>query len=220
MKRSKRMLVYYKGLLDDEKARVTDVIKKLLSQTYIMERIYDKKTDRYLVNEDYRICERHMEFLKDYFSVADIDLLENRQYNIIYIKSPTLQGEKISQLSTYFILLLKVIYDEQMSTVSNSIQVYTNLGMINEKMQLFRLWKGKLPVTELRKTIAFLKRYQIVEVIDDVSELDSEIRFIINPIINLLFDGKDILEVIKQYQDSEEEEDGQQIFGNDKIMSE
>lgn len=214
------MLVYYKGLLDDEKARVTDVIKKLLSQTYIMERIYDKKTDRYLVNEDYRICERHMEFLKDYFSVADIDLLENRQYNIIYIKSPTLQGEKISQLSTYFILLLKVIYDEQMSTVSNSIQVYTNLGMINEKMQLFRLWKGKLPVTELRKTIAFLKRYQIVEVIDDVSELDSEIRFIINPIINLLFDGKDILEVIKQYQDSEEEEDGQQIFGNDKIMSE
>lgn len=214
------MLTYYRGLLDEEKVRVTDVIKKLLNQTYILERKYDKKTDRYLVNEDYRICERHIEFLKDYFSAANIDLLENRQYNIIYIKSPTLQGEKISQLSTYFILLLKVIYDEQMSTVSNSIQVYTNLGIINEKLQLFRLLKGKIPVTELRKTIAFLKRYQIVEVIDDVSELDSEIRFIINPIINLLFDGKDILEVIKKYQDSEEEEDGQQIFGNDEIVPE
>jgi len=215
------MLAYYNGLMDEEKARVTDVIKKLFSQTYIMERKYDKKTERHMINDDYRVCERHMDFLKDYFNVADIDLYENRQYNIIYIKTPTLQGEKISPLSTYFILLLKVIYDEQMSTISNSIHVYTTLGAINEKLQLFRLWKGKMPITEMKKTIAFLKRYQIVEVLDEVNDLDSEIRFIINPIVNLLFDNKEIMEVIKQYQDGEEEEeDEQQIFGNDEDVLE
>jgi hypothetical protein len=214
------MLSYYTRLADEEKSRVTEVIKKLLSQTYILERNYDKKTDRHLVNEDYRVCERHLEFLKDYFTAADIDLIENRQYSIIYIKTPTLQGEKISQLSTYFILLLKVIFDEQMSSVSNSIHVYTTLGTINEKLQLFRLWKGKIAITELRKTIAFLKRYQIVEVLDDVADLDAEIRFIINPIVNLLLDGRDIQEVIKQYQDDEEVDDGQQIFGNDEDVPE
>ena len=215
------MLAYYNGLMDEEKARVTDVTKKLLSQTYIMERIYDKKTERHMINDDYRVCERHMDFLKDYFNVADIDLYENRQYNIIYIKTPTLQGEKISPLSTYFILLLKVIYDEQMSSISNSIHVYTTLGMINEKLQLFRLWKGKMPITEMKKTIAFLKRYQIVEVLDEVNDLDSDIRFIINPIVNLLFDNKEIMEVIKQYQDGEEEEeDEQQIFSNDEDVLE
>jgi len=214
------MLAYYIGLADEEKSRITEIIKKLFSQTYILERKYDKKTDRHLVNEDYRVCERHIEFLKDYFSAADIDLVENRQYSIIYIKTPTLQGDKISQLSTYFILLLKVIYDEQMSTISNSIHVYTTLGTISEKLQLFRLWKGKIAITEMRKTIAFLKRYQIVEVLDDITDLDAEIRFIINPIVNLLLDGRDIQEVIKQYQDGEEEDDGQQIFGNDEDVPE
>ncbi len=214
------MLAYFNGLMDEEKAKVTEVIKKLLSQTYIMERKYDKKTERHMINDDYRVCERHIEFLKDYFNVADIDLYENRQYNIIYIKTPTLQGEKISPLSTYFILLLKVIYDEQMSTISNSIHVYTTLGAINEKLQLFRLWKGKMGITEMKKTIAFLKRYQIVEVLDEVNELDSEIRFIINPIVNLMFDNKEITEVIKQYQEGEEEEDEQPIFGDDEDVLE
>jgi hypothetical protein len=213
------MLSYYRGLLDEEKEKLSEVIKKLLNQTYILERKYDKKTERYLINEDYRVCERHLEFLKDYFSAADIDLLENRQYNIIYIKTPTLLGEKITPLSTYFILLLKIIYDEQMSTISSSLQVYTTLGVINEKMQLFRLWKGKIAITEMKKTIALLKRYQIVEVLDDTVVLDSEIRFIINPIINLLFDGKEIAELIKQYQESEEEDDGQQIFDDDENVS-
>ena len=214
------MLTYYTGLADEEKWRVTEIIKKLFSQTYILERKYDKKIDRHLVNEDYRTCERHIEFLKDYFSAADIDLIENRQYSIIYIKTPTQQGDKISQLSTYFVLLLKVIYDEQMSTISNSIHVYTTLGSINEKLQLFRLWKGKIPITEMRRTIAFLKRYQIVELLDEAIDLEADIRFIINPIVNLLLEGKDILEVIKQYQDEEEGDDGQQIFSNDENVPE
>ncbi len=214
------MLAYYNSLMDEERPKVTEVIKKLLSQTYIMERKYDKRTERHMINEDYRICERHMDFLKDYFSAADIDLFENRQYNIIYIKTPTLQGEKISPLSTYFILLLKVIYDEQMNAISNSIHVYTTLGALSEKIQLFRLWKGRMGITEMKKSIAFLKRYQIVEVLDEVNDLDSDIRFIINPIINLLFDNREIMEVIKQYQEGEEEEDEQQIFGNDEDVLE
>lgn len=214
------MLAYYSGISDEEKLKVTDVIKKLLNQTYIMERKYDKKTERHIVNEDYRVCERHLEFLKDYFSIADIDIIENRQYNIMYIKTPTLQGEKINDLSTYFIFLLKIIFDEQMSTVSNSIHVYTTLGTVNEKLQLWGLMKGRIPITEMKKTIAFLKKYQIIEVLDETSDLNGEIRFIINPIVNLLMDGKDVLEIIKQYQDNEEKkEDEQQISINDEDVS-
>lgn len=214
------MLAYYNSLPDEERAKVTEVVKKLLGQTYIMERKYDRKTSRHMINEDYRVCERHIEFLKDYFQVADIDLFENRQYNIIYIKTPTLQGEKISPLSTYFILILKVIYEEQMNAISSSIHVYTTLGAINEKLQMFRLLKGRMPLTEMKKTLAFLKRYQLIEILDDITELDSENRFIINPIINLLFENKEIVEVIKQYQEGEEEEDEQPIFGNDEDVLE
>lgn len=214
------MLAYYNGISDEEKGKLTDVIKKMFNQTYIMERKYDKKTERYPVNEDYRVCERHLEFLRDYYRVADIEVMENRQYGIIYIKTPTQQGEKISQLSTYYILLLKLLFDEQMNAASSSIHVYTTLGTINEKMQLFQLWKGKIPVTEMKKTIAFLKKYQIVEVLDEVNELNGEIRFIINPIVNLLIEGKEIEEVIKQYQDNEEGEENGQTSSDDEIVPE
>ncbi len=38
----------------------------LYHQTYLVERKYDKKTQRYLPNHAYRICERHLNFLKEY----------------------------------------------------------------------------------------------------------------------------------------------------------
>lgn len=217
------MFPYYNELLDEEKDELTEAIRTLHNQTYILERKYDNKTERYLPNRLYRTCERHLDFLIDYFKIADIDLIENRQFGIMSIKSKNLQGDKISKLTTIFILILKLIFDEQMNTVSNSMHVYTTLNEVYDKIQLFRLWNNKsISVTEVRKTITALKKYQVIEVIDEMGNLDSDTRFILYPTINLLLDGNSIAGIIEQYQEEDEEEDvdHEQISIIDEDMSE
>jgi hypothetical protein len=205
------MFPYYNELLDEEKEELKEAIKTLYHQTYLLERKYDKKSERYLPNGLFRTCERHLDFLKEYFKIADIDLVENRQYGIIHIATPNLQGDKLSRLTTIFLLLLKLVFDEQMNTASSSIHVYTSLNEVYDKIQLFRLWNNKsISPTEVRKTIAILKKYQVIEITDEMGELDGDTRLIIYPTVNLLLDSQSIGAIIKEYQEEEEvTKDGQ-----------
>ncbi|SCP96158.1 DUF4194 domain-containing protein [Anaerobium acetethylicum] len=214
------MFQYYNELLDEEKGELTDALKLLFSQTYILERKYDGRTERYLPNRMYRVCERHLDFLKGYFKIADIDLIENRQFGIIFIRTKNQQGDKLSRLTTIFILLLKLIFDEQMNMASNSVYVYSTLDEVYSKIQLFRLWNNKsISITEVRKTMAALKKYQVIEIMDEMGGLDKDTRFIIYPTVNLLFDTQTIAGIIEQYQEEEDIENGQ-ISGDDEDESE
>ncbi len=215
------MILYYNELLDEEKNELTEAIKTLQSQTFILERKYDKKTQRYISNKMYRTCERHLDFLKEYFKIADVEIVENRQFGIIFIRTQNLQGDKLSRLTTIFILLLKLIFDEQMTTASNSIYVYTTLNEVYDKIQLFRLWNSKsISPTEVRKTIATLRKYQVVEVIDEMGDLDGDTKLIIYSTVNLLFDGQAIENIIAQYQEDEEDADNEPVSSTDEDVSE
>jgi hypothetical protein len=215
------MFQYYKDLLDEEKTELTDLIQNLLSQTFILERKYDKKTGRYQLNKMFRICERHFDFLREYFKIADLDIIENRQYGIMALKSPSQQGDKLSKLTTVFILLLKLIFDEQMNTVSNSVQVYTTLNEVYDKLQLFRLWNNKtISITELKKTISVLKKFQVVEVLDDSGELNGDTKIMIYPTVSLILNGQAIQGMIEQYQENEEEDLDEQLSSTDEDVSE
>lgn len=215
------MILYYNELLDEEKNELTEAIKTLQSQTFILERKYDKKTQRYIPNKMYRTCERHLDFFKEYFKIADVEIVENRQFGIVFIRTQNLQGDKLSRLTTIFILLLKLIFDEQMTTASNSIYVYTTLNEVYDKIQLFRLWNSKsISPTEVRKTIATLRKYQVVEVIDEMGDLDGETKLIIYSTVNLLFNGQAIESIIAQYQEDEEDADNEPVSSTDEDVSE
>ena len=218
------MFPYYNELLDEEKDMLTEVIKTLFHQTFLLENKFDKKSGRYLPNKQYRTCEGHLEFLREYFKIADIDIIENRQLGIISLKTQNLQGDKLSKLTTVFLLLFKLIYDEKMNTASSSIHVYTTLNEIFDKIQLFRLWNNKtISPTEVRKTMAALKKYQVIEMMEEMGELDGDTRFILYPTVNLLLEGQSIQAIIEQYQedteDTEETED-EQISITDQDVSE
>jgi len=205
------MFPYYNELLDEEKEELKEAIRTLYHQTYILERKYDRKTERYLPNRVYRTCERHLDFLKEYYKIADIDLIENRHFGIIHIVTQNLQGDKLSRLTTIFLLLMKLIFDEQMNTASSSLHVYSSLNEVYDKIQLFRLWSNKsISPTEVRKTVAALKKYQVIEVTEEMGDLEGDTKFIIYPTVNLLLDSQSIGAIIEQYQEEGEvTEDGQ-----------
>ena len=201
------MIDYYEELGFEEKRRVTESIQQLYRQTFLLERRYDRKSGRYQVNRDYYPCSKHLEFIRAYFAIMDIEVVENSQMGVIYIRGEQVAGEKLSRLATFYILVLKLIYDEQMSAVSTSVNAVTSIGEIHEKLGTYRLLSMQPSVTEIRRTLALLKRYQLIEPLDVLEDIDGQSRLVIYPTIHVVLMGEDVRELIGTYGEEEEEDD-------------
>lgn len=201
------MIEYMENLPDEERQQVTEVIRLLLRQTFLLERKYDKKTGRFLFNKEFRICNKHLEFLQEYFQIAGIELKENSQTGVMYLVGEDVMAEKLGKLATIYLLILKLIYDEQMSQASTSVNIYTTLGDLNARVGSFQLLKERPSITEMKRTLTLLRKYQVIELTESVEELETESRIIIYPSINMVLFGDKVQELIKSF---EEENDGNQ----------
>lgn len=201
------MINYYEELPQEEQRKVTEVIVQLYRQTFLLERRYDRKTKRYQINRDYYECGRHLEFIRAYFAIMDIEVTENSQMGVIYIRGEQVLGEKLPRLATLYILVLKLLYDEQMSTVSSSVNAMTTLGEIHEKLGAYRLLPRQPSVTEIRRCLALLKRYQLIEPMDILEETDGSSRLVIYPTVNVVLMGDDVRALIETYTEGDEEDD-------------
>ena len=122
---------------------------------------------------------------------------------LIYIQGEALWGEKLPRLATIYLLVLKLIYDEQMAAVSSSSHIVTTLGAVNGKAGDFRVLHGLPSPTEMRRTIALLKKYQIIEPLDVLEELNEHTRLIIYPCIHAVLMGDDIKELLETFGEEE-----------------
>ena len=205
------MINYYEELPPEEQRRVTEYIGQLYRQTFLLERRYDRKTKRYQINKDYYQCSKHLEFIKAYFAIMGIEVMENSQIGVIYIRGEQVVGEKLPKLATLYTLSLTLIYDEQMSTVSTSVNAVTSLGEIHEKLGTYRLLKKQPSVTEIRRCLALLKRYQLIEPLDILEEMDGQSRLVIYPTVNVVLMGDDVRALIETYTEGDEEDDESEV---------
>lgn len=198
------MIPYYEQLTDQEKEELQYVIRLLQRQTFLLERKYEKRSGRLVYNKDYRIADYHLEFLKEYFQIAGIELKENSHMGILYIEGETILGEKIPKLATIYLLILKLLYDEHMEESSVSNNIYTSIGEINEKIGEFHLLKNLSSITEMRRAIALLKRYQMIEPLDVLEELNEDTRMIIYPCVNVVLMADDVRKLIESFRKEDE----------------
>lgn len=201
------MWEYYEQLSQEEQERLQEMIQKLLRQTFLLERSYDHKAGRMLVNKDYYVCEKHMEFLAGYFKVAGIRICENTELGTIYIQGECVLGERLPRLATIYLLLLKLLYDEHMASASSSTHIVTTFGELNGKAGEFRLIKSLASLTEIKRALGVLKRYQMIAMMDTLEELDEQTKILIYPSINVVLLREDIVRLLdsftEEYQDTE-----------------
>lgn len=214
------MIEYFEQLMQEEQEAVTEVIQLLYRQTFLLERKFDRRAGRLAFVREYRTCSKHLEFLKEYFKVAGITLHENAHMGLIYIQGENLWGDKLPRLATIYLLVLKLIYDEQMAAVSSSSHIVTTMGAVNGKAGDFRVLKGLPSPTEMRKTISLLKKYQIIEPLDVLEELNEHTRLIIYPCINAVLMGDDIRELLNTFNEEDNIGDESAVQGHLEDMPE
>ena len=64
------------------------------------------------------------------------------------------------------------------------------------------LWGMPSP-TEMRRTIALLKKYQLIEPLDVLEELNESTRLVIYPSIHAVLMGDDIKELLETFSEEE-----------------
>lgn len=197
------MIEYFEQLSQEEQEEITEVIQILYRQTFVLERKFDKRQGRMVPVREYRVLSKHLEFIRAYFKVAGITLRGNTQMGVIYIQGEQLWGEKLSRLATIYLLVLKLIYDEQMETVSSSSHIVTTVGALNGKAGEFRVLRGLPSPTEMRRTIALLKKYQIIEPLDVLEELNEETRLVIYPCIHTVLLGDDLRALLETFSEED-----------------
>lgn len=197
------MIEYFEQLSQEEQEEITEVIQILYRQTFVLERKFDKRQGRMVPVREYRVLSKHLEFIRTYFKVAGITLRENTHMGVIYIQGEQLWGEKLSRLATIYLLVLKLIYDEQMETVSSSSHIVTTVGALNGKAGEFRVLRGLPSPTEMRRTIALLKKYQIIEPLDVLEELNEETRLVIYPCIHTVLLGDDLRALLETFSEED-----------------
>ena len=203
------MIAYFNTMPEEEQVELTHVIQTLLRQTFCLERKYDKHTERFVFNREYRTLSQHFEFLEAYFQVAGIQIQENIQSGVIYITGEQITPERLTKISTIFLLVLKLIYDEQMALASASVNIFTTLGEVNEKIWSFQILKDRPSLTEIRRTLAFLKRYQMIEVLDPPDEAKSKTRLIIYPSISMALMGEQARILLESFMEEEQDATGE-----------
>lgn len=198
------MIPYYDELMQEEQLELTEIIRLLYKQTFILERKYDKRTGRHAYNKDFRICNKHLEFIREYLGIAGIEVMENSQLGIIYIQGEGQVGDKLPRLATLYILILKLIYDEQMASVSNSVHIVTTLADMHERLgsNLGLLSKTPSP-SEVRRAITLLKKYQLIEPLDMMEGMDPQSRMIIYPSIHAVLFGDDVRGMLASFEEGE-----------------
>ena len=205
------MIDYFETLSGAEQEQVSESIRLLYRQTFLLERTYDRKAKRSQTNPAFYDCNRHLEFIQKYFSIMGIEVVENSQLGLIYIRGEQVVGEKLPKLATLYVLILKLIYDEQMSSVSTSANVVTTLSEIHEKLATYRLLKKQPSVSEIRRSLAMLKKYQVVEPLDVLEELDGFSRLVVYPTIHVILMGDDVRELLETFREGEEEDGKSEI---------
>lgn len=205
------MIDYFEQLSEEEQQSVKESIQILYRQTFLLERKYDRKSKRYQINREFYQCDKYLEFIKAYFAIMDIEVMENSQIGVIYIRGEQVVGEKLPKLATLYILILKLLYDEQMAAVSTSVNAVVTLGEIHEKLNVYRILKKQPSVTEIRRSLALLKRYQLLEPLDVLEELNGHSRMVIYPTVNVVLMGDDVRELLKTFSEGDEEDDESEI---------
>ncbi|MFQ7584196.1 MAG: DUF4194 domain-containing protein, partial [[Clostridium] symbiosum] len=115
----------------------------------------------------------------------------------------TLVGDKLPRLATLYLLRLKRIYDEQMESVSTSVNVYTTLGEMHEKLGSYRLFKKQPSPTDIRRAVTLLKKYQVIEPLELLDDLNGNSRLIVYPCINVVLLGDDVRELLESFREDE-----------------
>ena len=182
---------------------IRKTIQDLFRQTCILQVKCDPVTLIQKDNPRYQVCLRHREFISDYLSVLDCELIHDPQEKLFRIAGTGVVVEHMSLMTTKLVILLKLIYRDKIMGEGLHATV-TNLAEIREYGQNTNLITRRLTAQEWKESLLLMKTHQMIEIPGAVDNLEDETPIFIYSTVNIFCSALDVNELVKKYQDTVE----------------
>ena len=197
------MLEYMGQVSPKEAEDIRKTIQDLFRQTCILQVKCDPVTLIQKDNPRYQVCLRHREFISDYLSVLDCELIHDPQEKLLRIAGTGVVVEHMSLMTTKLVILLKLIYRDKIMGEGLHATV-TNLAEIREYGQNTNLITRRLTAQEWKESLLLMKTHQMIEIPGAVDNLEDETPIFIYSTVNIFCSALDVNELVKKYQDTVE----------------
>ena len=198
------MLQYMETVSQGEAENIRKTIQDLFRQTCILQVKCDPATLVQHDNPRYQVCLRHREFIADYLSVLDCELVHDPQEHIFRITGDGVMTERMSLMTTKLVILLKMIYRDKIMGEGLHATT-TNLAEIREYGKNTNLITRRLTGQEWNDALVLMKTHQMIELPGAVANLEDFTPIYIYSTVNVFCSAMDINELVRTYQDEVEE---------------
>lgn len=171
------MLEYMGQVSPKEAEDIRKTIQDLFRQTCILQVKCDPVTLIQKDNPRYQVCLRHREFISDYLSVLDCELIHDPQEKLFRIAGTGVVVEHMSLMTTKLVILLKLIYRDKIMGEGLHATV-TNLAEIREYGQNTNLITRRLTAQEWKESLLLMKTHQMIEIPGAVDNLRMKLLFL------------------------------------------
>ena len=196
------MFRYMEELSQAEATNIKKTIQDLFRQTCILQVKMDPATMTQRDNPRYQVCVRHRDFLADYFSVLDCELIHDPQEHIFRIAGAGVLTEKLSLTTTKILLLLRILYRDKI--LGDGLQAtVTNLREIREYGKNTNLLNRRLTTQEWQEAVGQLKTHQVIELPGAIANLEDETPIYIYSTVNIFCSSVEIAELVRRYTEEE-----------------
>ena len=201
------MLDDYDSLGVSDKGMFAKVVNSLLFHTFINLYVFDKDSDKRRTNPEYLFADRNFQLLEEYFDMAGIRLRRDENYGIIFIQQGD-EGvkEKFDKLTTQFLYMLRIMYDEERDNLSLSSYVPVNLADVVQRMISLSVFSRKPSNEVLRQIFSRLMRFRIVVRVSGTIE-KGDARYLIIPTILFIVPNEKVSAITRMIDESGNEEE-------------
>lgn len=115
--------------------RTREVCQKLFHGNYITEYVFAPNDALKKANEDYSFVMAHYEAIEELLDRSGWELCHDPRVGVLYLSSDYAQAKMIlTQLESYFLLAMRLIYDEKKTQASASGEVFITAREIVEQL--------------------------------------------------------------------------------------
>ena len=206
----------WEQLSEKDREQFMKVLNRLFQCTFIVREEIDQKSKTVVINKDFRFLERHYTLFKEYLRVGGWEIqLDNYLGVIALYNRYGYNRYRLNKHVTYFLYILRLIYEEQREKLSMRKEALTTIGEMVEKMFHLGLIEKKPADTVLRESLSVLRNFNIIERIEG-SWTSPETWLVIYPSILLLVTNEKITALYQRLkQDGSGDEAGEEEADED-----
>ncbi len=219
----------YEQLFEGEKEEFKRICNYLLSKTFILRDIYDRQQKRMIKSPEYIFVENNFSLFEKYLSYAGWQLINDAQNGIYSVSN--IYGynvAKFDQYTTYLLLALMVIYEEQPPQINLGNSIVTTVQDVNKTMQLLNMLLKKPTKEATRMAYRRLEQFNLVLRLNTSQDVEDW-KIMILPTIKKIISYDKIKELCdehiplilkEKYETNDEQENDESIIEPNQVGGE